>query len=79
MLESGARMALQIGQQLGNYRLVSLLGHGGFADVYLGEHIHLKTRAAIKVLHTQLASEDVEKFRNEAFVFWQFFWSCVDC
>jgi len=66
MLESGARMALQIGQQLGNYRLVSLLGHGGFADVYLGEHIHLKTRAAIKVLHTQLASEDVEKFRNEA-------------
>src|SRR5947209_17935167 len=59
-------MALQIGQQLGNYRLVSLLGHGGFADVYLGEHIHLKTRAAIKVLHTQLASEDIEKFRNEA-------------
>src|SRR6059058_2193115 len=59
-------MAQQIGQQLGNYRLVSLLGHGGFADVYLGEHIHLKTRAAIKVLHTQLASEDVEKFRNEA-------------
>src|SRR5438874_11941692 len=59
-------MAQQIGQQLGNYRLISLLGHGGFADVYLGEHNHLRTQAAIKVLHTQLASEDVEKFRNEA-------------
>ena len=37
------------GQQLGNYRLVRLLGQGGFADVYLGEHIYLGTSAAIKV------------------------------
>lgn len=43
-------MADRIGQQLGNYRLKSLLGHGGFAEVYLGEHIFLKTQAAIKVL-----------------------------
>src|SRR6266853_3911648 len=54
------------GQRLGNYHLVSLLGRGGFADVYLGEHIHLNTQAAVKVLHTQLTSEDVEQFRNEA-------------
>ena len=40
------------GQQLGNYHLVRLLGQGGFADVYLGEHVFLKTHAAIKVLHT---------------------------
>src|SRR6266700_3537204 len=55
-----------IGQRLGNYRLIRLLGHGGFADVYLGEHIYLKTQAAIKVLHTQLQPEDIEKFRSEA-------------
>src|SRR5438477_6557352 len=55
-----------IGHQLGNYRLIRLLGHGGFAEVYLGEHIHLNTLAAVKVLHTQLASEDVESFRTEA-------------
>src|SRR3989442_439533 len=54
------------GQKLGNYRLLRLLGKGGFADVYLGEHIYLKTAAAIKVLHTQLTSEDMEGFLNEA-------------
>src|SRR6266480_4617000 len=49
-------------QQLGNYRLVRMLGEGGFAEVYLGEHVHLYTKAAIKVLHSQLASDDIEKF-----------------
>lgn len=53
-------------QQLGNYRLVRLLGHGGFADVYLAEHIHLNTFAAVKLLHTRLAQDDIEEFRHEA-------------
>jgi eukaryotic-like serine/threonine-protein kinase len=56
----------RIGQLLGNYRLTRLLGQGGFADVYLAEHVHLKTQAAIKVLHTQLTSEYVLHFRGEA-------------
>jgi WD40 repeat protein len=59
-------MANRIGQMLGNYRLVRLLGEGGFAEVYLGEHIHLGTHAAIKVLHTHLMSDDIERFRIEA-------------
>lgn len=59
-------MADRIGEQLGNYQLIRLLGEGGFAEVYLGEHIHLSTQAAIKVLHTQLTSDDVGKFRTEA-------------
>ncbi len=54
------------GQQLGNYRLINLLGRGGFAEVYLGEHIHLGTQAAIKVLHTQVNSNEIEMFRKEA-------------
>src|SRR3989440_9811144 len=59
-------MADRVGQQLGNYRLTRLLGRGGFAEVYLGEHRRLKTQAAIKVLHTQLADSDVESFLKEA-------------
>ncbi len=59
-------MADHLGQQLGNYRLIRLLGRGGFADVYLGEHIHLDVNAAIKLLHTQLTDEDIALFRSEA-------------
>lgn len=55
-----------IGQQLGHYRLVRLLGSGGFADVYLSEHIHLHTQAAVKILHTRLDNADIEAFRREA-------------
>ncbi|GAC1616127.1 MAG: hypothetical protein NVS4B7_08590 [Ktedonobacteraceae bacterium] len=59
-------MVVRVGQQFGNYRLFHLLGTGGFAEVYLGEHIHLGTQAAIKVLHSQLQHEDGENFRMEA-------------
>ena len=33
-------------RQVGNYHLISLLGQGGFAEVYLGEHIYLRGKAA---------------------------------
>src|SRR5437660_1698149 len=59
-------MTNRVGQQLGNYRLIRLLGEGGFAEVYLGEHLHLNTLAAIKVLHTRLSEQEVEQFREEA-------------
>jgi hypothetical protein len=54
------------GQQLGNYRIIQLLGQGNWASVYLGQHIHLNTLAAIKVLHEHLATHDVTDFLNEA-------------
>ncbi|GHO93683.1 hypothetical protein KSF_037310 [Reticulibacter mediterranei] len=55
-----------VGQQLGKYRLQRLLGVGGFADVYLGEHLHLGTLVAIKILRTKLTSEEVDVFHQEA-------------
>jgi eukaryotic-like serine/threonine-protein kinase len=59
-------MADRVGQQFGNYRLLRLLGQGGFADVYLAEHIHLETQAAVKVLSMRLTNDNVEQFRAEA-------------
>lgn len=59
-------MANLVDQRLGNYRLLRLIGQGGFADVYLSEHLHLGTRAAIKVLQMRVGSTDVEQFRTEA-------------
>jgi eukaryotic-like serine/threonine-protein kinase len=59
-------MADRVGQHLGNYLLLQLLGEGGFAEVYLGEHVHLGTQAAIKVLSAKLQREEVEHFREEA-------------
>lgn len=60
-------MADRVRQQLGNYRVVHKLGEGGFAEAYLGVHIHLGTQAALKVLKTGLANkQEIEQFRTEA-------------
>jgi len=54
-----------IGQQVGHYRLVRLLGVGSFAEVYLGEHLYLGSQAAIKVLHTHIAPSGIAQFQQE--------------
>jgi eukaryotic-like serine/threonine-protein kinase len=59
-------MADRVGQQLGNYQVLRLLGRGAFAEVYLGEHQYLEILTAIKVLHVQMGPETHESFRREA-------------
>jgi serine/threonine protein kinase len=59
-------MADHIGHVLGNYRLIQRLGRGGFAEVYLAEHLHLKTLAAIKLLDGNLMPQDIHVFLKEA-------------
>ena len=55
------------GQRLGNYRLIRLLGRGGFAEVYLSEHLRLGIQAAVKVFYTRLANpNEVASFQQEA-------------
>ncbi|HYX50416.1 MAG TPA: protein kinase, partial [Ktedonobacteraceae bacterium] len=56
----------RVGHQLGNYMLLRLLGHGGFADIYLGEHVYLKSLAALKILRMSLTSEERAAFLKEA-------------
>src|SRR5262249_20429582 len=39
---------------------------GGFAEVYLGEHIHIQRQVAIKILSNQLGTTDLNRFLREA-------------
>jgi serine/threonine protein kinase len=53
-----------LGQQFGSYILVDFLGQGGFADVYLGEHVYHGTQAAIKVPRSR-SQDKRERFVKE--------------
>jgi serine/threonine protein kinase len=46
--------------------LTRLLGQGGFAEVYLAEHIHLRSLGAVKLLYGKITPQDVQTFINEA-------------
>jgi serine/threonine-protein kinase len=44
-------------KELGQYRLLARLGAGGMGEVFLAEHRMLKRRCAIKVIHSDRASD----------------------
>jgi serine/threonine protein kinase len=56
---------MQVGDQLGDYRLVREVGHGTFGVVYQAEQVYLGTQAAIKVL-LDAAPEEREALLAEA-------------
>jgi serine/threonine-protein kinase len=57
-----------LGTQVGPYRLLGLLGVGGMSRVYVGRHMHLGRRAAVKLLAPHLVgdSQSVSRFFHEA-------------
>src|SRR5260221_3475052 len=59
-------MAERVGQILGNYQLLRLLGRGAFAEVYLAEHRYLEVPAAIKVLYVRMEPNTHKQFLREA-------------
>jgi hypothetical protein len=69
----GGRLAQSIdgklaGRTLGHYRLLSLIGTGGMAEVYRARDTRLPREVAVKVLPATLASDPsyVQRFRSEA-------------
>jgi serine/threonine-protein kinase len=64
-----SRMTDQIGRVLGGrYRLVSPLGSGASAQVYLADDVRLRRQVAVKMLHPALADDEsfLRRFRAEA-------------
>jgi serine/threonine protein kinase len=55
-----------VGQQIGNYQLIKLLGQGGCAKVYLGKHRYLSSHAALKVLNATIHPDSERRFLAEA-------------
>jgi tRNA A-37 threonylcarbamoyl transferase component Bud32 len=52
----------------GRYRILREIGSGGMGTVYLTEHVLIKRRLAIKVLHPEFATDAdvIDRFMNEA-------------
>jgi serine/threonine protein kinase len=57
-----------IGDVLGNYEVLAVLGEGGMGKVYLAEHVTLGRQVALKVLRSELGKfpELVQRFVQEA-------------
>jgi serine/threonine protein kinase/tetratricopeptide (TPR) repeat protein len=57
-----------IGELLGHYRVLSLLGRGGMGEVYLGEDTTLGRKVAVKVLPPEFTShpQRLRRFEREA-------------
>lgn len=57
-----------IGKEIAGYKIVSLIGEGGMAKVFLAEHTKIKKKAAIKSLHEQFTNIEIirKRFLQEA-------------
>lgn len=57
-----------LGRQIGDFRLLRRLGEGAMATVYLAEQVSLHRNVALKILKSELASDEtyVRRFQREA-------------
>jgi serine/threonine protein kinase len=67
-LLAGGRVKLAIGQQIGHYKIMALLGVGGMGAVYLAQDQKLDRRVAIKILNEEFnrVESNLKRFVREA-------------
>ena len=60
-------MSLKVGQRVGSYEIMSLLGKSGFAEIYRAFDVEAQTRSRIKVLPDEFSHdfERVARFQRE--------------
>jgi serine/threonine protein kinase len=61
-------MLLSVGDKLGHYEILSLLGQGGMGEVYRAEDVKLRREVALKVLSVAVAGDSayLQRFQEEA-------------
>jgi serine/threonine protein kinase len=64
--QDGDAGELHLGEMLGEYRIVSLLGEGGMGEVYLADDTHFGRQVAIKLIKQGFGTKEfVRHFRQE--------------
>jgi serine/threonine-protein kinase len=68
LIPDGEPVKSLVGQVIGRYRLIKLLGAGGMGEVYVGDHVSITKKVAVKLLHPEISTnrEAVIRFEQEA-------------
>ncbi|MGA9772497.1 MAG: protein kinase [Blastocatellia bacterium] len=67
LVDSAAQ--LEVGRQLGQYRILKMIGRGGMGEVYLAQDNKLRRRVALKLLpaHVTRNEQSLKRFQQEAY------------
>jgi serine/threonine protein kinase/Tfp pilus assembly protein PilF len=62
-------MALEIGANISQYKIIARLGSGGMGEVYLAQDVRLRRKVALKVLFEDVTKNEdwVRRFEQEAY------------